>query len=330
MTVVQESWGTRLSDAVRCALREQNFARALQLANQGDGHSRDLAQEFAFMLRGLFGTLGVLFPLLERCASELASDERAAAAAERSDVLQALCRGLQETAPPQPSAPAALAALCARAQARLLADQRGRADAVIAALERADAPTALTQLDEKDAAYRAPHDALVRFMAQSFAWVHKHFGEAGLTRFHLETAEGQRAGFLKWERLSPAEFAATTAFLLKQHLGQVRVHEGAETFTIEQSPCGSGGRLLQQGAYHGPGALPYATGPAPLTFGRAKLPVYCTHCAIWNGLATLRWFGRAQWVFDDAARPDGGCRLQIYKTHSTPEDYVRMLTVGTE
>jgi hypothetical protein len=154
---------------------------------------------------------------------------------------------------------------------------------------------------------------MVRFMAEAFGWVLDHFGAAQLERFHLETAEGQRGGFEAWERLLPAEFARATAFLLKQHMGTVEVREDAERFTVVQRPCGSGGRLRLAGAYTGPGALPLVETPGPLTFGQPSLPVYCSHCPIWNGVAPLRWFGHSHWVFEEPSRPDGSCTLHVYK-----------------
>jgi hypothetical protein len=129
--------------------------------------------------------------------------------------------------------------------------------------------------------------------------------------------------------MPPEAFAWTTAFLLKQHMGRVTVREDAERFTVEQAPCGSGGRLRLAGAYEGPGALPLVEAPGPLTLGQPRLPVYCSHCPVWNGVATLRWFGRPHWVFEDAARPDGSCTLHVYKRRDgAPPAYARGLAGG--
>src|SRR3970040_2152024 len=103
-------------------------------------------------------------------------------------------------------------------------------------------------------------------MAEVSAHVLEGFGPAELLRCQLAAAEGQRQGFEKWERMSPVEFAQASAFLLKQHMGEVHVREDAEKFTIEQTPCGSGGPRRPGGASLGPGArpLPRAHGPLPL------------------------------------------------------------------
>lgn len=327
-------WGTRLSDAVRAALARGDIAAAQHLALHGDGQARDLAREYAFMVRGLALTLQVLLRLM------LQGPPSGDAQRDLATLLQGLHHGLQTDENDGPAPPDGVAATLAEAclqalqarQSHFIVDQARRADGVLSTLGRGQVPTALAQLDAKDQAYLALHDPLVQFMADSFAWVLRHGGTQGLLDFHLATAEGQRSGFEKWEQMPAAEFAATTAFLLRQHMGRVQVHEDAQRFTIHQSPCGSGGRLQLAGAYaagpDGRAPLPFVEGPGPLTFGEPRMPVYCTHCAIWNGSATLRWFGRAQWVFDHPARADGGCTLHIYKRREdAPADYTHCVAV---
>ena len=329
MSTLVEDWGTRLSDKIRRALAVGDFASALRLAQHGDGQARDLAREYAFMVHGLGFTLKALLRLLaERARQDGASTSLAALLREFAGVLHAGASDVREDA-----VPAQLAQACVRAlessQAGFAADQARRADEIVQALSARNPAQAAALLEAKDRAYLAVHDPLVRFMADGFAWVFRHFGAQGLVDFHLATAQAQRAGFEKWERMPARDFAATTAFLLRQHMGEVSVEEGERRFTIRQSPCGSGGRLRLQGAYQGPGALPFVESPGPLTFGEPRMPVYCTHCAIWNGSATLRWFGRAQWVFEQPAREDGGCTLHIYeRREDAPADYTRRVALG--
>ena len=334
MTPGIETWGTRLGDALRAALAVRDVASARRLAQHGDGQARDLAREYAFMARGLDFTLQVLLRQLLASASRGPEADDALLA-----LLRRLHRALDSAAADGAHDAAALADACRQAlqasQARFTRDQARLADEVISALGRDELQPALALLDAKDQAWLALHDPMVQFMADSFAWVLRHHGPQALLDFHLATAEGQRAGFEKWEQMSAAEFAATTAFLLKQHMGQVQVQEDERRFTIGQSPCGSGGRLQLNGAYdparYGAQALPFVEQPSPLTFGEARMPVYCTHCAIWNGSATLRWFGRAQWVFEQPARADGGCSLHIYKRREdAPADYTRRVALRGE
>lgn len=334
------AWATRLSDQMRAAVAAGDVAAARQLALHGDGRTRDLAREYAFMIHGLGFTLKVLFRLLLETAARgqaqygVAVNAASAAETDLAALLtrlrQALGGGAKDNAPSLAAGmtPTLLADACIRAlkaaQERFTLDQARRADEVLEALAQGQAEPAIGLLDAKDQAYLALHDTMVRFMADSFAWVFRHFGNKALLDFHMAGAEGQRAGFEKWEQMPAAEFAATTAFLLKQHMGRLEVREDERRFTIHQSLCGSGGRLRLRGAYDGPQALPIIEGPGPLTFGEARMPVYCTHCPIWNGTATLRWFGRAHWVFDQPSREDGSCTLHIYKRRDDiPADYAR-------
>lgn len=330
-------WGQRLSDAMRAALAAGDCEGACRLALQGNGQVHDLAREYTFMSRGLGITLRVMMGLLTQ---EVAAADIAANTAAHDDLIAVLAKLLASLTPAasgeqphavEPAAHAELAHACERALATslqaFLADQAKRAATVVQTLRSGQpdsAREALTELDAKDEAWLRLHDPMIRFMADAMAWFLTHRGPEGLLNFHLATAEGQRAGFDKWEQMSAREFAATAAFLLQQHMGQVRVEEDDEKFAVHQSPCGSGGRLRLMGAYQGADALPVVRGESPPTFGRPSMPVYCSHCAIWNGTAPLRWYGHAHWVFSDPARSDGGCTMHIYKRREdAPADYTR-------
>ncbi len=339
-------WGRRLSAALRSALASGDFVLAQRLAREGDGQARSLAKEFTFMYRGLGITIRVLLPLLRETAlradaANRDSNSAPAAAALLNGFRSSFTAAMQSVwsdlvcASASPGTLEEEIACTARAleagESRFEQEQARLAEAVIGAIEARDAAGALLLLNCKEQdQYQPLHDRLIRFMADSFGWVLQRFGTEELMRFHLATAEGQRRGIEKWEGMSAAEFAWTSVFLLKQHLGQVSVREDELKFTIDQAPCGSGGRLQLAAAYAGPGALPFVESPGALTFGQPRLPVYCSHCAVWNGVATLQWFGRAHWVFENAARADGGCTMHIYKRREdAPAEYSRLLMAET-
>jgi hypothetical protein len=209
---------------------------------------------------------------------------------------------------------ASTAHLLTEAERLFSLEQARRAQEVLRAIDTGDTKRARALLDRKEQEEYVPlHDRLIRFMAEVFGYVLTQFGPEELYRFHRATAEGQRRGFEQWERLPAAEFARATVFLLKQHMGPIEVTEDDERFTIIGTPCGSGGRLRLAGAYSGPEALPFVEGRGPLTAGQERLPVYCSHCPIWNDVAPREWFGRPQWVLENPSRPDGSCTLHIYK-----------------
>lgn len=339
-------WGTRLSDRIRAALDAGDLPGARHLALDGDGQARSLEKEYSLMYRGLGITLRVLLDLLPGTLARL---PRAAAAPPLISLLARFgteTHGLMveaygERAVTTPVAEADVASsveqaivatrrLLQAAEELFVREQARLGREVLAAIDGGDATTAGRLVDQKERRQYVPlHDRMIRFMADVFAWVLTHGGADELRRFHLETAEGQREGFEKWDRLPAADFARATAFLLKQHMGELTVREDAERFTIEQRLCGSGGRLHAGGAYAGPGALPFVQTPGPLTLGEPRMPVYCSHCPVWNGLAPLRWFGRPHWIFDRPARPDGSCTLHVYKRRDgAPADYARRLSTG--
>lgn len=331
-----ESWGIRLSDALRKHLTSSdspNFERALDLAVNGDGQTLSLAKEFTFMVKGLGITIHVLLKLLKETNDRYNNDN---AAAELLNLIYNFRTNLRAFKYADLTDRTSLdqelndiTDTIEEIRIWFANEQKNQAGDIVAAIRNHDAKAAIEWLDEKEKVqYVALHDYLVGFMADSFSWVYRHFGEDELLKFHLDTAEGQKTGFEKWEQMSPEDFAKTTAFLLKQHMGNVEVAQDEEKFIVTQNPCGSGGQFNLSGAYEGTEKLPVINTPGPLTFGQDNIPVYCSHCAIWNGTATINWFGHPQWVFDSPAQADGSCVMHIYKDpHNIPENYTQRVQV---
>lgn len=331
MTMRLHDWGMRLSDRLRAAIEAGDFVQATLLARDGDGHARSLAREFTFMFHGLGIAIRIIMKALPEIVAPfgITPDAAALVGRFRTELAALIDRTL---AHPMPAAPAGIdlgqeirdtEALLAAAEAAFDKRQSVLADEIIASLTKHDAVRARVLVNSKEREQYLPlHDRLVRFMADAWAFVYARCGADALLQFHLATAEGQRAGFTKWEALSPEDFAKTSAFLMKQHMGSLDVREDDEKFTLDQALCGSGGRLRVNGAYDGPDPLPYVEEPGKLTFGLPHFPVYCSHCPVWNGVAPIRWFGHSQWVFERPAQPDGRCLLHIYKTRGrTPAEY---------
>ncbi|WP_214366940.1 hypothetical protein [Pseudonocardia sp. H11422] len=324
-SVPMEQWGRRLSDAVRAALDAGDVAAALRLVREGDGQTRSLAKEYSLMYRGLGITVRVILDELRMSEDSAAGSGAAAGAAVavhrfRSDFVRIMGQ-VWGDAPPPPGpvgSPADEARECVAllefGEQRFDTEQRRLAEQVAAALEGGEVERARELLDRKEAGQFVPlHDRLIRVMAESFAHVLAERGPDGLLQFHLDVAQGQRAGIDKWEALPARDLAHAFTFLLKQHMGTVEAREEPDRFVLEQALCGSGGRLVAGGSYAGPDALPQVRDGGVLTAGRDTLPVYCTHCPGWNTLAPQTWYGHPHVVLADPARPDGACTLHILK-----------------
>lgn len=350
--VTRHGWGRRLTELIRDALDAGDLCAARRLAFEGDGQARSLDKEYALMYRGLGITVRVLLRLLGETVAR-AGARRHSASGDAAALVRRFRRDMATLMLPTCAADETRGALdrlahpagrpghldveAGRAAEALTIgetlftrEQARLAGEAVAAIDAGDAAGARRVLDVKETRHYVPlHDRLVRFMAETFGWVLERFGPDELLRFHRATAEAQRDGFEKWERMTADDFARATAFLVRQHMGSVEVREDAEKFTVDLRPCGSGGRLRLAGTYTGPAALPCVAGPGPLTFGEPRLPVYCTHCPVWNGIAPLEWFGRPHWVFESPSRPDGSCTVHIYKRHDgAPREYAQRLGVA--
>jgi hypothetical protein len=73
--------------------------------------------------------------------------------------------------------------------------------------------------------------------------------------------------------------------------GSFTITEDDEKVTFAMNPCGSGQRLVRNGAYDG---LPDGGGTREAhdwSFGRKGFPLYCTHCSFMNESMPIQWSG---------------------------------------
>lgn len=64
---------------------------------------------------------------------------------------------------------------------------------------------------------------------------------------------------------------------LHGHLQPLEIIEDSEKVTIKLKPCGSGGRLVQEGKYEGKKPFLKIKKGQKITYGRTDFPVYCAH-----------------------------------------------------
>jgi hypothetical protein len=331
MMIDRSEWGVRLSDRVRAVLSAGDLESARRLVAEGDGLAKSLEKEYSLMAKGLGISIRVLLDLVEEAAGRASEEGRQALGKTFrgfSSDLAMLASSAEDSGPEDLGGSAARARRwLAESEARFDREHKNLAGRVLEALERGDGVAARELVDRKELSEFVPlHDRLVRFMAEIWGWVLEQLGAEELRRFHLAAAEAQRRGFEGWERLSAEGFARATAFLIRQHMGDTTIVEDEEKFRFTLSPCGSGGRLRLGGAYEGPGALPHVEAASALTFGKPRLPVYCSHCPMWNAVASAAWFGHPQWVYDDPSRTDGSCTVSIYKRpEAIPRETLRRL-----
>jgi hypothetical protein len=163
-----------------------------------------------------------------------------------------------------------------------------------AALAAGDTEEAGRLVDVAVARWRSLQDYSVNWITSLLSFIGRELGEEAVERALRQTGEEyvrpRRRGDPPWEELPAEVRAAAIARAMVANFGTVEVTEDDEKVTLSFR-CGSGGRLIDEGAYDGDGAYLTLTEPGPRTFSRDRLPVYCAHCSINNELQPLEWGG---------------------------------------
>lgn len=178
--------------------------------------------------------------------------------------------------------------------------------------------------------HQAFHDMYVHWFAGMLTTFVQEYGDDALAELLRASGEEFVGDFERWNTFTPEQLLEASVFLQLSHPGgQLRIEEDEEKYTLVQNPCGTGGRLLDEGKYEGD--APYARFGAarPETAGHEGLPAYCAHCTVWNTMITAKRFGAPHWVIEHPIH--GSCRIHIYKDRSrVPADYLRRLGLEPE
>ena len=111
------------------------------------------------------------------------------------------------------------------------------------------------------------------------------------------------------------------AVLFHQHTMRMRIEEDADKFTIITEPCGSGGRLLAEGAYDSESPKGFVrvkkrdTGGFQPNFQLDNFPAYCMHCPSTNRTILERGGPYIQLVDPDIRDGEikGHCKFYMFK-----------------
>ncbi len=114
--------------------------------------------------------------------------------------------------------------------------------------------------------------------------------------------------------------------ILRHHsmIPGLKIEEQDDKFIVTFGNCGSGGFLIDQGAYDGTFGFARLKKARPETWGQENVPVYCAHCAmveIWSSMFSGE---KAQniLVAKRKIKPGEPCILHFYKDASkVPEEF---------
>jgi hypothetical protein len=157
---------------------------------------------------------------------------------------------------------------------------------------------ALNAIDRDDHGLARRHLALSKtewYPAHHFArdlvtaltgWIYTHHGVEHCWEAVEECYNRPAMGTMMAQvsQISARDRVVMLADLFHQHGMKYTLTETPGGVRLHTAPCGSGGRLIDEGAYTEPKNLATVRGKGLETFGLDEMPVYCMHCPATNKL----------------------------------------------
>ncbi len=193
-------------------------------------------------------------------------------------------------------------------------------DLIDVAIEEGRYKTAKRLNHRMYAEFSAMHDFFRDWITGLLSYIYETGGEQKLQLAMKQSLEASfRAMFESYERVDTKTRVHMLCMGLRGHLQPLKVTEDEEKVSIKMTPCGTGERLIQEGAYGPPKNFSIIRDPCFMTYRRADCPVYCAHEPILEMLA-IEWSEYPLWVVYPPEDRWGGCCFCIYKDpESIPE-----------
>jgi hypothetical protein len=162
----------------------------------------------------------------------------------------------------------------------LRAMERRTVDRLTDAIEAGDAEQAKKLARRMYNEFLSMHDLYRNWITATLSEVGRRYGDEALDDIMVE---GVRAWWQPITRSMPQDPESLPARVkmfaagLHGHLQPLEISEDDEKIEIKMCPCGSGGRLIQEGKYEGDDAFLTIKDGQRLTYGRPDYPVYCAH-----------------------------------------------------
>ncbi|HUA11327.1 MAG TPA: hypothetical protein VMA83_04925 [Solirubrobacteraceae bacterium] len=180
-------------------------------------------------------------------------------------------------------------------------------DRAIEALDRGDAARARELCEEMRHEWQMLHDLMAGAVLELVSFVQQELGDEGVSRAWEHSMErGWRRHHSVIEQLDRRRVAELLAATWRAHScsgvgphpGSFTVSEDEEKVTFSLHPCGSGQRLVLNGAYDGLPGGGRTRAAHDWSFHREGMPLYCTHCSFMNESLPIRWSGHPLYPLD--------------------------------
>ena len=175
------------------------------------------------------------------------------------------------------------------------------------ALDNSDTGAARDQINRAERQAAALKAYSIRWIAELLSWVGETEGEAAvedvLRRFGERNLADRALPDNDWWSVPAEVRAKVVARAMLANGAEIELAEDDEKIVMSFR-CGTGGMLIDSGAYEGDEALLKLTESGPRTFGRDSLWVYCAHCSVNNEIQAVETTGTPH----NRRVPTGACR----------------------
>jgi len=187
-------------------------------------------------------------------------------------------------------------------------------DILLASIEQGNLETAAQLARRMYGEFLAMHDLYRDWVTHILSIIGRRYGDEALAEALEETVAGYTSRFgSRYAGKGVRRKVEILAAGLRGHLHPFEIQEEADHFTINAHLCGSGGRMVRDGAYDRPHGFLRIKNPQPMTFGRADFPVYCAHCHFQNSAQTEPGGGPLFHTEPAEKIGEGPCKITIPK-----------------
>ena len=181
------------------------------------------------------------------------------------------------------------------------------------AIDRGDADGAKKLVKAMEADWLRNKDYSINWITSLLSFIGRRLGEPAveeaLRDFGDRFLRARRAGMVG---VTPEVRMEGLVRAMKANGAEAAFAEDDEKYVVEFR-CGSGGKLIDDGAYGPPREYLTLSGPSPVTFGRPSLPVYCAHCSVNNEIEGIEQTGVPVTIEFPPERAGEPCVHHVYK-----------------
>jgi hypothetical protein len=164
-------------------------------------------------------------------------------------------------------------------------------------------------------------DYSINWIAQLLSFIGRELGEPAVERALRDLGERFVRPRRSGASVDPRKRMEAVARAMKANGADVEFTEDVEKYVLSFR-CGTGGMLIDSGAYSEPTNYLTLREKGPVTFGRDELPVYCAHCSVNNEIQPIEWAGVPDTVEEPQRAPGERCVHHIYKDAASIPDEV--------